>query len=333
MTVKPSAVPVWHRTGGTSGEPFRMPYLAGDDIRLRADVLAVLRRHGARWREKALWFLPPDTHSRGGSRLFGRVRMIDSDASTDERLAALRDGSEPVLRGYPWPVWRAVVKALRQGIALPKRRLFVTGGEPLPRCVRRTLERGLGARVVSRYAATDFGQMAAECAAGSLHVWSDARVEIVAGDTPAGPGEEGDVVATNGLSRARPLIRVRTGDRAAWSDSACPCGSGIPSLAWVAGRTTDCVSMPNGGRVNFIGIEQALGDLGDGLLGFQVEQAGPDRLLARLCVNACGTATDEIEQWLGQLLEGMRVNVEYTDDIQTEVNGKTRVCRPLVKPA
>ncbi len=327
MVVSPAASLVWHPTGGSAGEPFRMPYTQADDIRLRASVLAALRIHGVRWSDRALWFLPPDTHSRGGSRLFGRVRMIDSDATTDERLDALRSGSEPVLRGYPWPVWRAVVKALRQGVSLPRRRLFVTGGEPLPLCVRRTLERGLGARVVNRYSATDFGQMAVECEAGRLHVGAHSHVEILVGDAPAAPGQEGEVVATNGFSRARPLIRVRTGDRAAWSDRPCPCGSGIPSLSHVSGRAGDRVLTPLGGRLSSVDIERALGGLTQGLLGFQFDQTGPRHVLARLCAEDRSADARETQRVLNGLFEGMLVAVGYTDEVLTEPNGKTRVCR------
>lgn len=327
MTVSPAAALVWHRTGGSAGEPFLMPYTPADDIRLRASVLAAMRMHGLRWSDRALWFLPPDTHSRGGSRLFGRVRMIDSDATTDDRLDALRSGAEPVLRGYPWPVWRAVVKALRQGVPLPRRRLFVTGGEPLPRCVRRTLERGLGARVVNRYSATDFGQIAVECVAGRLHVGAQSHVEILVGDAPADPGQEGEVVATNGFSRARPLIRVRSGDRATWSDKPCPCGSEVPSLASVSGRVGDCIHTPRGSRVSSADIERALGEMNHGLLGFQFEQSGPVHVRARLCLETPGVDAGETERVIKDLFQGMRVVVEYTDEILTELNGKTRVCR------
>jgi phenylacetate-CoA ligase len=331
MTETDESSLVWHRTGGSSGAPFKMPYTPDDDVALRATVLAVMKAHGVRWSERALWFLPPDTHSRGGYRVFGRVRMIDSDAASAERLAALRSGSEQVLRGYPWPVWRAVVLALRQGISLPRRRLFVTGGEPLPACVRRTLEQGLGARVVNRYSATDFGQMAAECPAGSLHVCAGTHVEILAGNTPAEAGQEGEVVASNFFSRARPLIRVRTGDQAAWADRPCPCGSGIPHLSHVSGRTEDCIQTPRGKIVQFLDVERALGEAEKDLYGFQAEQTGSSHVLVRLCTRTNIEESSNLSQKLEGLFDGMRVTVEFTDAMPTENNGKTRVCRKTAR--
>ncbi|MDD5706631.1 MAG: hypothetical protein PHR35_11970 [Kiritimatiellae bacterium] len=327
MTVDVDSALMWHPTGGSSGPPLRMPYLPADDVLLRASVLAVIRAHGGAWTDRALWMLPPDTHARGGYRMLGRVRLIDSDARTEERLDALSSGSEPVLRGYPWPVWRAVVRALRAGRSLPARRLFVTGGEPLPLCVRRTLAQGLGAQVVNRYAATDFGPMAADCRAGRLQVSVGAHVDIVCGDRQAEPGEEGEVVATNLLSRARPLIRVRTGDRAAWSVEPCPCGSGLPHLDHVSGRNEDCIVHPSGRRIRQEDIERALGGAAQGLYGFQAEQIAQDGVLIRLSVQAKGAATGVFARPLEQLFDGMRVRLECTDDFPVEANGKTRVCR------
>lgn len=327
MTTAAAGRLLWHGTGGSSGPPFRMPYLPADDVLLRATVLAAVRMHGGAWMDRALWLLPPDTHSRGGRRLWGRVRMVGSDATTEERLAALACGAEPILRGYPWPVWRAVVRARRAGLALPSRRLFVTGGEPLPLCVRDTLAQGLGARVVNRYAATDFGPMAADCPAGRLHLSVGSHLEIVVGERAALPGEEGEVVATNLLSRARPLIRVRTGDLAAWAPEDCPCGSGVPHLERVSGRERDCILHPSGRRIRQLDIERALEPGMPGLYGFQAEQTQADGVLVRLCLKA---ATADMSGWarpLAQLFAGMRVTLEATDDFPAERNGKTRVCR------
>ncbi|MBU0678006.1 MAG: hypothetical protein KJ626_07795 [Verrucomicrobia bacterium] len=329
MTTHPAEVPISHQTGGTSGNPFLMPYFSIDDIRLRATVLAVMRGRGVRWYERALWFLPPDTHSRGGHRLFGRVRMIDSDATTEARLDALREGTEQIVRGYPWPVWRAVVLARRRGVTLPPRRLFVTGGEPLPASVRRTIEQALGARVVNRYAATDYGQMAAECEKGSLHLCAGAHVRILTESGPAKPGQEGEVVATNFFSSARPLIQVRTGDYAAWSETRCSCGNEIPHLACVSGRTGDAILTPAGEVLRFVELERALTGMEENLLGFQFEQQARDRVLVRLCLGIGPGNVDDVRSRLEARLPGMRVSVELTDQIATEPNGKTRACRGM----
>lgn len=321
----PRARLVWHPTGGSSGAPYRVPYRRVDDLRARAGVMAVFREHGARAWERALWMLPPDTHAKGGDRLGGRVRLVASDATTDERLSALAAGAEPNLRGYPWPLWRAAVRALREGRALPARRLLVTGGEPLPECARRALAEVFRARVVNRYAATDYGQMAAECAAGRLHVSPGAHVDILCGDRPAAPGEYGEVVATHFFSLARPACRLRTGDWAAWGGDPCPCGNGLPWLEQVAGRAADLLRAPGGRTWNFPAFERALGDTARDLLGFQCEQTGPEAVRARLSLRPGASPRADTPSRLEAGLPGLRFAVEYTDEFIPEPNGKTRV--------
>ncbi len=318
---------VWHSTGGSAGAPYRVPYDPEDDVRLRASVLAVFRAHGARGWERALWMLPPDTHSKGGRRLGGRVRMVDSDATTDQRLAALAVGAEPNLRGYPWPLWRAAVRALRAGRTLPPRRLLVTGGEPLPDCARRTLEEVFRARVVNRYAATDYGQLAAECVAGRLHVCAGVHVDILRGDRPVAAGEEGEVVVTHFFSGARPVVRLRTGDVASWGGGApCPCGNGLPWLEQVAGRERDILRSPGGGAWRFPAIERVLGGKARELLGFQCEQTGPDAVRARLSLRPGAAPWADAPARLAASMPGLRFTVDYTDEFFVEPNGKTRVC-------
>jgi phenylacetate-CoA ligase len=157
------------------------------------------------------------------------------------------------------------------------------------------------------------------------------HVEILAGAISAAPGQEGDVVASNFFSRARPLIRVRTGDRAAWADRPCSCGSAIPHLAYVLGRNEDCIQTPQGKVLRFIDVERALGEMDQILYGFQAEQTEPDHVLVRLCTCKSTVETRGLRRRLEGLFDGMHITLEFTDAIPTENNGKTRACRKTVQ--
>ena len=64
------------------------------------------------------------------------------------------------------------------------------------------------------YGSTEMGPIAHECPHGSRHIMADhVRLEIFNGDSPAAPGEFGDIVVTSLFNRAMPLVRCRIGDR------------------------------------------------------------------------------------------------------------------------
>jgi phenylacetate-CoA ligase len=85
--------------------------------------------------------------------------------------------------------------------------------------------------------------MAFECIyKKDLHVWEDAYIlEII--DPKTGQslpdGQEGEVVLTNLIRRAMPILRYRTRDLATVHTDACPCGRTHRRLSRIMGRTDD----------------------------------------------------------------------------------------------
>ncbi|MEW6298656.1 MAG: hypothetical protein AB1671_13045 [Thermodesulfobacteriota bacterium] len=125
------------------------------------------------------------------------------------------------------------------------------GGEQLFPFEREEIEQALGARVIESYGCTEVGAIAAECPAGSLHVFAEhVHVEIFRDEEPAAPGEFGDIVATSLTNRAMPLVRCRIGDRGRLSLEPCPCGLPHPVLRNLEGRATDFFLAADGGRVH-----------------------------------------------------------------------------------
>lgn len=128
---------------------------------------------------------------------------------------------------------------------------MVTTGEDLAPAVREQLRQFFGAPIYDAYGMREVNEIAVQGACGSYHVQADRLwVEIVddAGDSVS-PGQEGEVVVTNLLSRSMPLLRYRTGDRGVLSASACECESPYPTLDRVAGRAHARIEFPDGGSV------------------------------------------------------------------------------------
>ena len=101
-----------------------------------------------------------------------------------------------------------------------------------------------GCEVFEHYGMSEMGLgCALECGAHQgYHLReADLLVEVIDPDsnTPLPPGADGEVVFTTLTRQAMPLIRYRTGDRAAWLEGLCPCGSFMRRLGKVHGRIAE----------------------------------------------------------------------------------------------
>jgi phenylacetate-CoA ligase len=316
---------LWYSTGGTTGEPLRLPYTLPDDAAMTAGMLAVFRLNGVRWRDlfiRPRSAMPPITPK---LRTVGRLVYLTSKLDPEAVIQVLNGGQFWFIRCLPWTVWRAAVHCRRQGMRLPRVRLLFAGGELLPATARRTIAAVSGANVVDHYGTGDFGHMAAECSHRKLHMFSrTVHFEIMVEERPAAPGEAGEVVVTSFVSHARPAVRVRTGDWAAWGEGPCPCGSPIPYLAYMAGRRADRILTPDGRTLFWPEFEHALLPLGDDLFGFQVEQVSAERLIIRLSLAEPAHSTTAIRRCLRALLSDALYDLELTDTFRMEKSGKTR---------
>jgi phenylacetate-CoA ligase len=125
------------------------------------------------------------------------------------------------------------------------------GGEQVYPFQREEIEAHLGARTVEFYGCTEVGSIAAECPAGSMHIFAgQVHLEIFRGDEPARPGELGEIVATSLTNRAMPLVRCRIGDHARLSPDSCPCGMPHPILTHLLGRSADVFVAVDGRKVH-----------------------------------------------------------------------------------
>jgi phenylacetate-CoA ligase len=144
------------------------------------------------------------------------------------------------VRAVAWTSWRDIDRhaALRRPINAGAFR------ETLLHKVDSWLERYLGRSSrdsIDWYGNLELSGIAFECEArAGLHVASESFiVEIVNGERPAGPGEEGDIIVTDLNGFGVPLIRFRTGDRAkAIEHTRCGCGRGLPRLRGIRRHST-----------------------------------------------------------------------------------------------
>jgi phenylacetate-CoA ligase len=127
--------------------------------------------------------------------------------------------------------------------------------------------------VFDMYGSREIPSIACECEYHSgLHTFNDIRiVEIIRGDSPAKPGEEGSVIVTDLLNYAMPFIRYEIGDVGVMSKEVCRCGRGFPMLKEIKGRITNTIVTPDERYIHGEYFTHLFYDV-PGIKAFQVRQ-------------------------------------------------------------
>jgi phenylacetate-CoA ligase len=180
--------------------------------------------------------------------LRGKEKTVTISSDAREVLAQVLKFDPKLIRGTP-SYLRLLAEAMAEsGVEGLGDKVVRTEGEIADEETRRYLESSFGCKVYDEYSTWDFGNGAWQCTMREgYHIDADLLImEVVRGNELALPGERGEVVVTNLLNYAMPLIRYRVGDLAVLDDKACSCGRGLPLLKSIEGRQADCFTLPGG---------------------------------------------------------------------------------------
>lgn len=117
---------------------------------------------------------------------------------------------------------------------------------------RRVIEEVFGVKVIDRYGCEEVGLIGCEC---EEHRGMHLNIEhlyvefINEGGAPCAPGEAGQIVVTDLLNKAMPLVRYRVEDVGVPCERKCGCGRGLPLMESVAGRVADFLLKKDGTSV------------------------------------------------------------------------------------
>lgn len=230
----------------------------------------------------------------------------------------------PLVVGYPSSLARLSELALQAGCELPRPKMVMTTAEMLSDRQRSAIQRAFGAPVTDQYGCTEMTHFVAQCPLGSYHIHLEhGLVEILGEDgVPCSKGEVGQVVVTGLVNRSMPLLRYRIGDTASLSGEMCGCGSNLPVLGPIVGRSDDVLHFASG---------RAVGRFDPVFKGFtevfeaQIEQTSPTSLIVRM-VPAQGYR-DEIGERIAweirkRVGNDVAIQVELVDAIQRGPGGK-----------
>ncbi len=204
---------------------------------------------------------------------------------------------------------------------------------------RELIEQVFRAPVYDQYGSVEIPHYAVECSCREgLHIDADFRkVEVVDERGRSLPqGETGQIVVTDLLNYASPLIRYRNEDTGSLIAGSCSCGRGLPIMNKVAGRISDMFILPDGSQIHSERFTHFFKYNPDEVKTFQVHQIAPDRVVVRIVP----TSTCKRESFSDRALESFReytkgqvhFDIQFVDSISKEASGKYRFTKSDVSP-
>jgi phenylacetate-CoA ligase len=284
-------------TGGSTGAPATV--LVAMESHGFAEA-ARLRAHG--WfglkpgdREMVLWGSPIELGRQSRWRevrdRFLNSRLLSafdlSDGALAQYVNEIGRFRPQKLYGYASALAFLASYMLKTGTAVDSdwpKAIFTTA-EPLLPHQRQAIQEAFHCPAVVEYGSRDAGLVAHECPAGRLHLNAERILVEIDEDKQFGVPGKGEIVITNLLSTAMPLIRYRTGDVGQLDSSECTCGRGLPLLSSVEGRRTDFLVTPSGRVLHALAIIYPIREA-PGVVEFQVVQDTVREIVIRLVTDS-----------------------------------------------
>jgi phenylacetate-CoA ligase len=234
--------------------------------------------------------------------------------------------------GYPSTLVLTVTMAESLGLDLKRLsrcglEVIVTTSEMLSDVDRQLISDGFGVPVYDSYGLREAGLISHECEHGTMHCMDEQIIlETIDPVTLKSTDGEGELVVTNLVSPAFPIIRYCTGDIVTLSNRSCSCGRNLSSIKVSGGRAVEFVVTKAGKWVvgySFIYIARSV----KGIVKFQVIQEKLGEIQIKVVVDNFFPA-DGIERVKTEVSKRLGgddlVVVDIVKDIQPAKSGKYR---------
>lgn len=258
-------------TSGATGLPLRL-YFTGDDF----------TRSNMNWlRPQLAWGIRPwhaQMEITGPHNIFAQKRWYQRlGAWKREQISVFRPVEEwgelwnrlrpDVLYGYSGSLRLLALHSLDHGPLVPQPKFVVGVSDLSSDADREIIHRAFGHELIDIYGAAETGCLAWYCHdCKSYHLNSDTVVVQVCRDgKPVPAGQSGNIIVTNLLSKAMPIIRYDLGDIVQLSDRPPVCGRSLPLMEIVEGRADSILRLPSGRRLSpmfFYGVMKPARDIG-----------------------------------------------------------------------
>jgi phenylacetate-coenzyme A ligase PaaK-like adenylate-forming protein len=179
------------------------------------------------------------------------VRTLRLSQTDDDVVDQLNRFRPTVLTAYASVLEMLALEAMAGRLDLrPELRQVVNNSEVLTPKAEARIREAFGLHVMNNYATGECPLLSNGCPTDpGAHVNADwAILEVVDDDyRPVPPGRPGKkVLITNLANRLQPFLRYEVGDVVTMADAPCRCGSRLPRVAHIDGRTADVFWVQHG---------------------------------------------------------------------------------------
>jgi len=297
LAVDTSEVVRVHTSSGTTGIP-TVIYLTAQDLNNATDLMArSITATGADKTDVLQNMMSYGLFTGGlcmhyGAERVGMMVIPAASGNTKRQVQLMKDFKSTVLHVTPSYLLHIHSKLAEYGISrsdLALRKAFI-GAEPHSENTRRKLEELYGIDAYNSYGLSEMNGpgVSFECQyKNDLHLWEDAYiVEIINPKTGelVKDGQQGEIVLTNLIRTAMPLMRYRTRDLAFLHTEPCRCGRTHRRMSRILGRSDDMLII-NGVNVFPSQIEEVImkiPEVGTNYLILVEKQGALDRLVVKV---------------------------------------------------
>jgi len=332
LSVDTSEVVRIHTSSGTTGIP-TVIYLSAKDLDAATDIMArSIYATGADKTDILQNMMSYGLFTGGlvmhyGAERVGLMVIPAAGGNTKRQVQLMKDFRTTVLHITPSYLLHIHSKLAECGVKvsdLALRKAFI-GAEPHSENTRKKIEELYSIDAYNSYGLSEMNGpgVAFECVyKNDLHLWEDAYiVEIINPKTGEvlPDGQEGELVLTNLIRHAMPLMRYRTRDLAFLHTEPCQCGRTHRRLSRILGRTDDMLII-NGVNVFPSQIEEVIMKIPEVGTNYQicVEKDGAlDRLIVKVEIYS--------KMFLGEAKQIDNLKAKIADELKASITIKPAI--------
>ncbi len=270
------------------------------------------------------------------------LQYIATESDTAEQYEALSRHKPGIIASDLSALKNIVAFASARNLPVPAAKLLFVGSELIDRHSRKLLQDSFKAKLIEHYGSEEAGTIAFECPnGGGLHIlWRINFVEILEEGKDVPAGIPGQMVVTNLLNTATPIIRYAgMGDTATIAPGLCSCKAHSPLLKMVDGRIVNSFILPDGRIVHPFRLTIPMEHI-PGIWRYQIRQERADFVRVLLVAEDRHTGSSEapenkelfsrIISGLGEILgNGIKIEVTLVDDMPQPVGSRHKL-QPVI---
>lgn len=337
-----------HSTGGSSGLSLSLLY---DDNMVHARRLGILRwmRYaGLDRNDKGVWIgrasesLMQDKNLWGmdGGGYYGffnpisnRLQLTTNNMKSDvleHYVENIKKFKPNYIQGYASGIVTLARYMETKCISYPLKAVL-SSSEILVAADRNIIEKVFQCKVFDRYGCGEEVVSAIECDRhDGYHIEIDrCYAEVIDENGKIVENQFGNIVGTNLINFAFPLIRYKIGDLGSIRYDNCDCGRKTPIIFNLVGRNSEYLMSKNYIR-QYSAIISSHIIMPKEILAYQIEQLTLNEFIVRFCSNSEDDLTNEVMQAIKQVaktilnIDSPIIKVEQCENIPVSINGKMK---------